>query len=122
MPFTYLLRCADDTLYVGHTEDLALREQTHNDVKGARFTAARRPGRMVYAEEHASVVSAIARERQLKRWSHEKKHALITADHAALRSLSRQTMKSMAVFTGREPGVRPNSFRMAGGSTTLRTR
>ena len=66
MPFTYILRCADDTLYVGHTEDLASREQTHNDGRGAAYTAARTPVRMVYAEEHASVASAIAREHQLK--------------------------------------------------------
>ena len=64
MPFTYILRCADDTLYVGHTEDLALRERTHNDGKGAKYTAARRPVRMVYAEEHASIASAIAREQR----------------------------------------------------------
>jgi putative endonuclease len=68
MPFTYIVRCADATLYVGHTEDLASREQTHNDGKGAKDTAARRPVRMVYAEEHDSVESAIAREHQLKRW------------------------------------------------------
>ena len=54
MPFTYILRCADNTLYVGHTEDLASREQTHNEGKGAKYTATRRPVRMIYAEEHAS--------------------------------------------------------------------
>ena len=47
----YILRCADDTLYIGHTENLASREQTHNDGKGAKYTAARRPVRIVYAEE-----------------------------------------------------------------------
>jgi putative endonuclease len=49
MAFTYILRCADDTLYVGHTENLASREQIHNDGKGAKYTAARTPVRMVYA-------------------------------------------------------------------------
>ena len=70
MAFTYILRCADETLYVGHTENLAARERTHNDGNGAKYTAARRPVRIVYAEEHSSARSAIARERQLKRWSH----------------------------------------------------
>ena len=102
MPFIYILRCADDTLYVGHTEDLALREQTHNDGKGAKYTAARRPVRMVYAEEHASVASAIARERQLKRWSRKKKEALILGDHAALRPLCRRPTKSIPEFTWRD--------------------
>jgi putative endonuclease len=99
MPFTYILRCADDTLYVGHTENLASREQTHNDGKGAKYTAARRPVRMVYAEEHSSMVSAIARERQLKRWTRKKKDALILGDRAALRSLSRRSTKSLAGIT-----------------------
>ena len=99
MPFTYILRCADDTLYVGHTEDLASREQTHNDGRGAVYTATRRPVRMVYAEEHASIASAIAREHQLKRWSHEKKEALILGNRAELRSLGRRSTKSMTPFT-----------------------
>ena len=99
MPFTYILRCADETLYVGHTEDLPSREQTHNDGKGAKYTAARRPVRMVYAEEHASVASAIGRERQLKRWSHKKKEALIIDNRAARRSLGRRSTKSTTAFT-----------------------
>ena len=87
MAFVYILQCADATFYVGHTENLASREQTHNDGKGAKYTAARRPVRLVYAEEHSSAGSAIARERQLKRWSHKKKGALVVGDRAALRAL-----------------------------------
>ena len=98
MPFTYILRCVDDTLYVGHTNDLASREQTHNDGRGAVYTATRRPVRMVYAEQHASNASAIAREHQLKRWSH-KKEALILDNRAALRSLGRRSTTSMTTFT-----------------------
>jgi putative endonuclease len=63
MSFTYILRCADNTLYVGYTEDLAAREQTHNEGRGAVYTAKRRPVRVVYAEEHESIASAVARER-----------------------------------------------------------
>jgi predicted GIY-YIG superfamily endonuclease len=102
MPFTYIVRCSDDTLYVGHTSDLAAREQTHNDGKGAKYTAARRPVRIVYAEEHASLESAIARERQLKRWSKEKKEALVRGDSSALRSLSHRTPRSPGDFRWRD--------------------
>jgi putative endonuclease len=102
MAFTYILRCVDDTLYVGHTENLASREQTHNDGKGAKYTAARRPVRMVYAEEHASAESAIARERQLKRWSNRKKEALILGDRAALKALGRRSTNSMAETSWRD--------------------
>src|SRR5262245_59847642 len=102
MAITYILSRADDTFYVGHTENLASREQTHNDGKGAKYTAARRPVRMVYAEEHSSAGSAIARERQMKRWNHAKEEALILGDRAALRELSRRSTKSMAEITWRD--------------------
>ena len=102
MPFTYILRCADETLYVGHTEDLASREQAHNDGKGAKYTAARRPVRMVYAEEHVKAASAIAREHQLKQWSREKKEALIRDDRIALDWLSHRKSKATTAFTWRD--------------------
>ncbi len=54
---------------------------------------------MVYAEEHVTAASAIAREHQLKRWSHKKKEALILDNRAALRSLGRRSTKSMTAFT-----------------------
>src|SRR6187431_1395375 len=102
MAFTYVVRCADGTLYVGHTEDLASREHTHNDGKGAKYTAARRPVRMVYAEEHHSVERAIARERQLKGWSNKKKEALVLGDRRALRALGRRSTKPRAEFSWRD--------------------
>ena len=102
MAFTYILRCADDTFYVGHTENLASRERTHNDGKGAKYTAARRPVRMVYAEEHQSVESAIARERQLKPWSKKKKDALIRGDRAALTALARRCTNESAEIAWRD--------------------
>jgi|KBSSwiS6_1023812.scaffolds.fasta_scaffold19765_2 putative endonuclease len=102
MAFIYILRCADDTLYVGHTENVASRERTHNDGKGAKYTAARRPVRMVYAEEHHSVESAIARERQLKRWTKKKKEALVLGDLRTLRAIGRRSTKSRAEFTWRD--------------------
>lgn len=77
MPYVYLLRCVDGTLYVGHTDDLADREKAHNDGHGSAYTASRRPVIMVYAEEHFTLPGAVAREHQLKRWASAKKEALI---------------------------------------------
>jgi predicted GIY-YIG superfamily endonuclease len=102
MPFTYILRCADDSLYVGHTNDLASRERTHNEGRGAAYTAERRPVQIVYAEEHSSAASAIARERQLKRWSREKKEALLRDDRIALDWLSHRSPSAKAAFTWRD--------------------
>lgn len=80
MAFAYILRCADGTLYVGHTHALAAREKSHNDGFGSEYTSSRRPVHMVYAEEYPSLRRAIARERQLKHWTRAKKEALIVAD------------------------------------------
>ena len=88
MHFVYILRCADEALYVGETSDLARRLERHHDGTASRFTARRRPVVMVYAEEYPDQKHALARERQLKRWSHAKKDALIFGDRKKLKQLS----------------------------------
>jgi predicted GIY-YIG superfamily endonuclease len=80
----YILRCSDESLYIGHTMDVVSRESTHNEGKGGRHTARRRPVRVVYREQFASLHEAIKRERQLKRWTRAKKEALIAGDVARL--------------------------------------
>lgn len=89
-------------LYVGHTNDLATRENTHNEGTGASYTAARRPVTMVYAEEHPSLQRAVARERQVKRWTAKKKEALVSADSFKLKALSRRDKGSDSTFTWRD--------------------
>ena len=90
MPFVYILRCADDTFYVGHTDDVASRVRTHNDGFGSRYTAVRRPVQVVYSEVCATLQAAVNRERQLKRWSAKKKAALVAGNLASLKSLSKR--------------------------------
>lgn len=87
MPFVYILRCSDGALYVGQADDVLRREQTHNEGRGARFTAARRPVAAVYAEHCETRIEAVARERQLKRWARAKKEALIAGDLGLLKRL-----------------------------------
>jgi predicted GIY-YIG superfamily endonuclease len=72
----YLLRCADGSLYVGETSDLQTRERHHNEGRGGSYTARRRPVLIVYAEQYSSRKGALERERQIKRWSSEKKELL----------------------------------------------
>jgi predicted GIY-YIG superfamily endonuclease len=88
--FVYILECADGTLYVGHTGNLSARIDAHNEGRGARYTACRVPVRLVYSEPHATEAAATAREAQLKRWSGQKKRALIAGSSAALHNLSRR--------------------------------
>jgi putative endonuclease len=59
----------------------------HNDGRGSSFTARRRPVQLVFTEEHDCREAALARERQLKRWTRAKKEALIAGDLALLKQL-----------------------------------
>jgi len=87
MRYVYILRCADNSLYVGQTADLESRLAKHADGTAAAFTARRRPVELVYSEFHATKESARRRERQLKRWTRAKKEALVVGDLALLRRL-----------------------------------
>ena len=85
MWFVYILRCSDNSLYVGETDNVELRLARHNQGRGSSFTACRTPVRLVFTETHCSREDALVRERQVKRWTRAKKEALIAGDHAALK-------------------------------------
>ena len=75
--FVYIVRCADGTLYTGYARDPGAREKMHNRGRGARYTAGRRPVRLVYSESFASIGDALRRERQVKRLRRAGKEALL---------------------------------------------
>jgi len=79
MPYVYILRCADGTLYTGWTVDLAARLAEHNAGRGARYTRGRRPVVLVYQEELPTAAEAMRRERALQRLRRTQKLALINA-------------------------------------------
>ena len=74
----YILRCADDTLYIGTTNDVARRLKEHNESKkGARYTKIRRPAVLVYEESGHTRSSALKREYELKQMMRQEKLELI---------------------------------------------
>jgi putative endonuclease len=76
--FTYILECADKTLYVGCTNDLKKRLKQHNGAKaGAHYTKIRRPVVLKHFERFRTIAKARAREAELKRWTREKKLELL---------------------------------------------
>ena len=87
MHYVYILRCADNSLYIGETADLEFRLLKHNDGSACKFTARRRPVTLMPSEAHATQASALKRERQLKGWTRAKKEALIAGDLALLKRL-----------------------------------
>ena len=83
--YVYIVRCADGSLYTGYARDPSSREAVHNLGRGARYTAGRRPVRLVYSEAFASAGEALTREHQVKRLSRVKKEALIAGDPVKLK-------------------------------------
>ena len=75
--FCYLLRCADDTLYCGITNDLEKRLAAHNAGTASKYTRTRLPVELVFAEPCADRSAASRREMEVKSLSREKKLVLI---------------------------------------------
>ena len=77
MNYTYLLECADRTLYCGWTNDLEKRVNAHNSGSGAKYTKPRRPVVLVYYEEFETKEEAMRREAAIKRMTRQEKKRLI---------------------------------------------
>ncbi|MEW6712507.1 MAG: GIY-YIG nuclease family protein [Candidatus Riflebacteria bacterium] len=75
----YLLRCSDNSLYTGITNDLAQRLAAHNAGTGARYTRGRRPVEVIFWEEAADKSEASSREYWIKKLSREEKLLLAEA-------------------------------------------
>ncbi len=89
--FIYILKCFDDSYYVGVTSNLSRRIQEHQVGKYRNsYTFKRRPIRLVYFEEYNDVRIAISREKQIKKWSRPKKEALIKNKFDKLPNLSKK--------------------------------
>ena len=85
----YILRCSDDSYYVGLTRnEPEERLWEHNNKVVPGYTASRTPVELVYVERYERIVEAIARELQLKKWTRRKKEALIRGDLESLPDLA----------------------------------
>ena len=74
--YVYILRCKDGSYYTGHAKDVEKRFEMHKKGQGARYTRMHEPEKLVYTEEFESRGEAMRRERQIKRFSHDKKQQL----------------------------------------------
>ena len=64
--YVYILRCGDESLYTGITDNISRRLAAHRAGKGARYTRGRGPLTLVYAEEHPDRSAASRREWAVK--------------------------------------------------------
>lgn len=90
MYYVYILRMRDGRLYTGMTNDISGRETEHGVKPGTRTTKIFGSDQLLHSEEHPTQSSALARERQLKRWSRAKKLALAAGDLFKLKGLSKR--------------------------------
>jgi putative endonuclease len=72
----YIVRCADRTLYTGVAKDLPARVAAHNRGRGAKYTRARLPVKLVYQEHVEDRGTAQRREHEIKRLPRAAKRAL----------------------------------------------
>jgi putative endonuclease len=87
--FVYILTNADrhTVLYIGVTNSLERRASEHSLGLGSAFARQYNAHKLIYFEAYPDPPSAIAREKQLKRWSRVKKEALIVRRNPKWRDL-----------------------------------
>lgn len=91
--YVYVLLCADGSFYVGHTRDIQGRVELHNQGRAALWIACRRPVKLFHQEVHYSEAKAVARERQIKGWTHSKKRSLGNGDLVKLKALAKRRIR-----------------------------
>ncbi len=92
--WVYILRCADDSYYTGHPDNLEKRLAEHQSGIYDGYTSARLPVTLVFSQEFSTRLEALICERQIKGWSRKKKEAMIRGDWAEVSRLARSKNKS----------------------------
>lgn len=77
MNFVYILKCSDDSLYTGWTNNIEKRVKAHNEGLGAKYTRGRGPVELVQLEEYEDKKIAMKREYAIKKLTKAKKLELI---------------------------------------------
>ena len=87
--YVYILKCNDNSLYVGITSDIERRVMEHNAGKYPEaYTDSRRPVSLAFYQDFTEPNQAIEFEKKIKKWSREKKQCLIDENYEKLQDLS----------------------------------
>ncbi|MFR1672643.1 MAG: GIY-YIG nuclease family protein [Candidatus Gastranaerophilaceae bacterium] len=78
--YVYMLLTEKDTLYCGYTDDVEKRFKAHLEGKGAKYTRANKPLKIVYTKEFETKSEAMKEENRLKKLTHKEKLLLVTTD------------------------------------------
>ena len=75
--YVYILQCCDGSYYTGYTNNLQERTRQHLNGTGAKYTRTHKPDRVAYVEHFETRGQAMRREREINKFSHQKKLELI---------------------------------------------
>lgn len=93
--YVYILRCSDNTYYTGVTNDVVRRFNEHQEGKDSNsYTFKRKPVQLVFYTEFSNIEVAIEKEKQIKKWSKNKKEALIDGKYELLPNLAKKEFKN----------------------------
>lgn len=89
LSYLYIIKCSDNTYYIGVISNLDCRmDKHHSGYYPSCYTASRRPLELAFYAEFTDINIAIEKEKQVKKWSKEKKEALIKGDFDKLQWIS----------------------------------
>jgi predicted GIY-YIG superfamily endonuclease len=88
--YVYILKCNDDSYYVGHTDDIEKRISQHNLKEHNSYTSKRLPIEVVFVQTFGTRDEAFNVERQIKKWSRQKKEALIEGNFLKVSLLAKK--------------------------------
>jgi len=92
--YVYILQCADQSYYIGITNNLESRIWEHQiGINICCYTYDKRPIKLLYFELSHDVIAAINREKQIKGWTRKKKEALMKNELEELKRLARKRNK-----------------------------
>lgn len=75
--YVYVILTVNNKLYCGYTDDVERRYKLHKEGKGAKFTRANKPFKLVYQAEFNTKIEAQAEERRIKKLSRKQKEEFI---------------------------------------------
>ncbi len=78
--WVYILRCADDSYYTGHTDNLEIRIGEHQSGLCDSYTKTRLPVELLFSQKFPTREEALSAEQQIKVWSRKKKEAMMHND------------------------------------------
>jgi tRNA/rRNA methyltransferase len=114
--WAYMLRCADGSYYVGHSDDLEARVGAHESGLIEGYTQKRRPVTLVWSQDFPDRDQAFAAERQIKGWSRAKKEALIRGDWPAIHRLASRAKVLRDAGSTSSPAPQDERFRGDGNT------